>query len=368
MVRLPAAPSRRILALMADTVLELRGVTRRFGAVTAVDRLSEQLHAAEYFCILGPSGCGKTTLLRLVAGFETPDEGSILIHGRDVLGVPPERRDTNVVFQSFALFPHLTVRENIGFGLRMRRLPRQEIGGRVDEMIRLVGLEREADRLPRQLSGGQQQRVALGRALVNRPAVLLLDEPLSALDQSLRQRMQEELRAIQRNTGVAFLHITHDQAEALSLADRVAVMRAGRFEQVAAPRELYRTPATRFVAEFVGGTNLLSGRRDGADVVLLPRGTRVGPLVHPSSVPGDDVSLAVRPESLTFAATDSAHVVGRVVHAAFVGAAVEYSVLLDDDDLVLRVRAPADQDALPAEGDRVGIRIVPASVTVLPPA
>jgi spermidine/putrescine transport system ATP-binding protein len=238
-------------------VLELAGVTKQFGSVTAVDRLSERFAGGEYFCILGPSGCGKTTLLRLVAGFETPDTGTIRLHGVELTAVPPERRDVNVVFQQYALFPHLSVSDNIAFGLRMKKLPRAEVVGRVREALLLVHLDQEKDRLPAQLSGGQQQRVALARALVNRPAVLLLDEPLSALDFAMRSRMQEELRRIQRETGVTFLHITHDQSEALSLADRVAVMREGRFLQVGSPRDVYLRPASRFVASFVGAANLL---------------------------------------------------------------------------------------------------------------
>jgi spermidine/putrescine transport system ATP-binding protein len=349
---------------MQDIVLELRSVTKRFGAVTAVDALSERLSRSEYFCILGPSGCGKTTLLRLVAGFEVPDDGAILLHGRDTAGVPPERRDANVVFQSYALFPHLSVRDNVGFGLRMRKLPKSEIARRVDDIVRIVHLELEADRLPRQLSGGQQQRVALARALINRPAVLLLDEPLSALDQSLRLRMQAELRAIQRETGVAFLHITHDQGEALSLADRVAVMRAGRFEQVGTPRDIYRAPASPFVAEFVGGTNLLPGRFESAHVVVLEGGGRVSPVTAPAdTVAGDDVLLAVRGESLSFTAADDAHITGRVLHAAFAGAAIEYTV--DAGGRLLRVHVPSDAGDLPAEGDAAGVRIDAAAAVIL---
>jgi spermidine/putrescine ABC transporter ATP-binding subunit len=356
---------------MNDSILELRAVTKRFGSVTAVDALSERLRRGEYYCILGPSGCGKTTLLRLVAGFETPDAGTILLHGRDTAGVPPERRDTNVVFQNYALFPHLTVRENIAFGLRMKRLPGAGIAARVNEIIALVHLEAEADRLPRQLSGGQQQRVALARALVNQPAVLLLDEPLSALDESLRQQMQEELRAIQRDTGVTFLHITHDQAEALSLADRVAVMRAGRFEQVAPPRVLYRAPATRFVAEFVGSTNLLPARLASADTVIIGNGVRIGPLAVPAAAtPGDNVLLALRPESLAFGAPDSVQLRGRVTHAAFAGAAIDYMIRLDSHDAeapLLRVRVPADAADLPAEGTVAGVRIDASTTVVLLP-
>src|SRR5690606_37477747 len=268
--RFSAPPTRANVAMAAgETLLELNGVTKRYGAVVAVDGISASLHPGEYLCLLGPSGCGKTTLLRLIAGFEVPDGGVVRLHGRDMTSVPPERRDVNVVFQNYALFPHLTVAENVGFGLRMKGVPRAEARERVTDALRQVRLEREANRLPRQISGGQQQRVALARALVNRPALLLLDEPLSALDPELRQQVQDELRRVQRETGIAFLHITHDQDEAPSLADRVAVMRSGRFEHSGTQREVYAAPASRFVASFVGGANLLEGRVAGEGWVEL---------------------------------------------------------------------------------------------------
>jgi ABC-type Fe3+/spermidine/putrescine transport system ATPase subunit len=249
--------------MTGEVVLELDRVTKRFGRVTAVDDVSERFVRGEYCCILGPSGCGKTTLLRLIAGFEQPDAGAIRMHGADVARVPPEKRDVNVVFQSYALFPHLSVRENVAFGLRMRKLARAESADRVRDALALVHLTAEAERLPRQLSGGQQQRVALARALVNRPSVLLLDEPLSALDMTLRRRMQDELRRIQRETGVTFLHITHDQAEALSMADRVVVLVEGRILQDAPPEEVYFRPATPQAARLLGtpAMNVLAARR-----------------------------------------------------------------------------------------------------------
>jgi ABC-type Fe3+/spermidine/putrescine transport system ATPase subunit len=256
----------------------------------------------------------------------------------------------------------------------MKRLPRTEINSRVDDVIRLVHLEREADRLPRQLSGGQQQRVALARALVNRPAVLLLDEPLSALDQSLRLRMQEELRRIQRETGIAFLHITHDQAEALSLADRLAVMRAGRFEQVGPPEQVYRRPATRFVAEFVGGTNLLPCRFEAPDTVLLPGGVPLRGVAAPAGTrPGAELLAAIRPEALVFvpagSAGDGAVLHGRVTHASFAGAAMEFTLLASQGDagdgVQIRVRAPADAPGLPREGDAAAIRLDAAAAVIL---
>jgi spermidine/putrescine transport system ATP-binding protein len=351
-----------------DPVLVLDAVTRTFGSVVAVDGLSERFRRGEYFCVLGPSGCGKTTLLRLIAGFEVPDTGEIRLLGRSVAGVPPERRDVNVVFQSYALFPHLSVRDNIGFGLRMKRLGRAQIRERVDDAVRLVHLEAEADRLPRQLSGGQQQRVALARALVNRPAVLLLDEPLSALDASLRQRMQDELRALQRQTGVTFIHITHDQAEALSLADRVAVMRAGRFEQVASPHDVYLAPATAFVARFVGATNLLSARLADERTAMIGGAALRLPQPVPFARAGDSVVLAVRPERVRLGAADAELVLrGRVVQTVFAGATHECVLDLDGLQHPLRLLLPPDAEPVPANGQSVVVGIAAADVVVLPP-
>jgi spermidine/putrescine transport system ATP-binding protein len=280
----------------AEAVLELRGLAKSFGETVAVAGVSGAFPRGAYVCLLGPSGCGKTTLLRLVAGFEEPTAGDILLEGRSLAGVPPERRDVNVVFQSYALFPHLTVRENVAFGPRMRRLPAADVETRVAEALRLVRLDGLGARHPRQLSGGQQQRVALARALVNRPKVLLLDEPLSALDRSLRIAVQEELKALQRETGITFVHVTHDQSEALSLADRVVVMRGGAFEQVGAPRDVYHRPRNRFVAEFLGSSNLLEGSLESPDTVLTDGGLRLP--VDPPSGTSKRVQLCIRPEAI----------------------------------------------------------------------
>jgi spermidine/putrescine transport system ATP-binding protein len=237
--------------------IELRGVSKQFGSVRAVCEVSLTVRAGEFLTLLGPSGCGKTTLLRLIAGFETPDAGAIMIGEENVTALPPHRRNVNQVFQSYALFPHLSVRENVGFGLRMQRLPASEISRRVGEAIALVALEGCEDRKPHQLSGGQQQRVALARALAPQPAVLLLDEPLSALDARLRQSMQMELTRLQRHVGTTFVFVTHDQEEALTISDRIALVHQGRVEQCAAVHEIYHRPATAFAADFVGQTNLL---------------------------------------------------------------------------------------------------------------
>jgi spermidine/putrescine transport system ATP-binding protein len=236
--------------------VELEHVTKRFGVLTAVIDLGLEIAPGEFFTLLGPSGCGKTTTLRMVAGFEQPTEGRILIDGVDVDGVPPFKRPTNTVFQSYALFPHLSVADNVGFGLRRKGVAKGEVKQRVGEELERVGLAAEANRKPRQLSGGQQQRVALARALINRPAVLLLDEPLGALDLKLRKGLQVELKSIQRDVGITFVYVTHDQEEALTMSDRIAVMNRGRIEQLASPEEVYERPATEFVAGFIGVSNL----------------------------------------------------------------------------------------------------------------
>jgi spermidine/putrescine transport system ATP-binding protein len=281
-------------------MIELIGVRKQFGSVAAVDGVSLHVHRGEFMTLLGPSGCGKTTLLRMIAGFVTPDEGKVLLEGVDVTGLPPYRRDVNQVFQSYALFPHMNVRENVAFGLRMKKLARREIETRVSEGLALVSLSGLEDRRPAQLSGGQQQRVALARAIVCRPKVLLLDEPLAALDAKLRQGMQVELKELQRRLGITFVFVTHDQAEALVMSDRVAVMNAGKVEQVGTPREIYSEPATPFVGAFVGQANMWKGeivKRDGeyvwvrvaGDVVVRVKASAV-------SAHRDSVRVLLRPE------------------------------------------------------------------------
>ncbi len=253
---------------MNRPVIRLAGVRKAFGAAVAVAGLDLEIAAGEFFTFLGPSGSGKTTMLRLIAGFERPDAGRIELDGADVTRLPPYRRDVNTVFQDYALFPHLTLRENVGYGLRARRLPDAEVAARVGEALAMVQLAEHGARKPGQLSGGQRQRVALARALVNRPRVLLLDEPLGALDLQLRHRMQVELKALQQASGITFLYVTHDQEEALTMSDRVAVFNAGRIEQVGTPYELYERPSSAFVAGFIGTSNLL--HRQGRTLVLRP--------------------------------------------------------------------------------------------------
>ena len=287
--------------------VRLVGVRKRFGATVAVDDVSLDIGRGTIFSLLGPSGCGKTTTLRLIAGFEQPDAGDVYIRGARVTPMPPYRRDFSMVFQSYALFPHLTVAENVAFGLRMRRVPRGDRARSVDEALALVKLEALAERYPRQLSGGQQQRVALARAIVVKPAVLLLDEPLGALDKLLREEMQVELRSLQQRLGITAVFVTHDQEEALTLSDRVAVMRNGVIEQIGAPRDIYDRPRNAFVASFLGASNFIDGVVVGRDAALIVVETPAARVCVPGDkATGERVRIAVRPERLRME-RDGAH-------------------------------------------------------------
>jgi spermidine/putrescine ABC transporter ATP-binding subunit len=277
---------------VTDTV-ELRGLVKRYGTTVALDGVSLGIRPGEFFTLLGPSGCGKTTSLRSVAGFVVPDAGDVLIDGARVNDVPPHKRRVGMVFQHYALFPHRTVTQNVAFGLRMQRVEKAELGRRVADALALVQLPGHGERYPRQLSGGEQQRVALARALVTRPAVLLLDEPLGALDKKLRDHMKIELKRLQREVGITTIYVTHDQEEALTMSDRIAVMHRGRVEQVATPRELYEAPATAFVASFIGNINLLTGRVMGPGMVECG-GAKVA--ATGSAADGATVRVALRPE------------------------------------------------------------------------
>lgn len=284
---------REDTGMAADTVaVSIRGVGKRFGSVAALDDVSLDIRRGEFFSLLGPSGCGKTTLLRSIGGFEAPTEGDILIEGSSVLHLAPYERPTNMIFQHLALFPHLSVAANVGFGLRMRRADRSEAARRVEEALRLVRLEGYGARRVDQISGGQRQRVAMARALVNDPAVLLLDEPLGALDLQLRLQMQEELRRLQRQLGATFVFVTHDQGEAMAMSDRIAVMNAGRLQQVGTPAEIYERPANRFVATFVGHANLIEARLVGEAEAEAEGGLRLAGL-PPDQAPADGRVLAV---------------------------------------------------------------------------
>src|SRR5437667_3654093 len=257
--------------------IELRKVVKRYGNNNALRELDLHIHDGEFFCLLGPSGCGKTTTLNLIGGFVAPTAGTIWLRGKRIDTLPPHKRPVNTVFQSYALFPHMSVRDNVGFGLRMDRVRGPEAGRRIEEALALVGLQELGDRTPAQLSGGQQQRVAVARALIKRPAVLLLDEPLGALDLKLRQRLQVELSQIHREVGTTFVYVTHDQEEAMAMADRIAVLKAGHIEQVGSPFEIYRRPSSRFVADFIGESNFFEASLDGgaSGTVALTDGTRV---------------------------------------------------------------------------------------------
>jgi spermidine/putrescine transport system ATP-binding protein len=287
---------------LSDYAVEMRNVTKAFGDIIAVDHVNMGIRHKEFFAMLGPSGCGKTTSLRMIAGFERPTSGDILIDGKDAGVTPPFQRNVNTVFQSYALFPHMTVEQNVAFGLEMKNTAKEEIKKRVEQTLELVRLPQLAKRYPKQMSGGQQQRVALARALVNRPAVLLLDEPLGALDAKLRKEMQIELKTLQREVGITFIFVTHDQEEALTMSDRIAVFSKGKVLQVGTPLEIYERPNCRFVADFIGETNFLDGKVESVEgefATLIVGGTRkfVGRAMEGVRA-GIDASLSVRPEKV----------------------------------------------------------------------
>jgi len=345
--------------------IELRGVTKRYGSNVALREIDVEIADGEFFCLLGPSGCGKTTTLNLIGGFVGPSEGTIWLRGKRIDTLPPHKRPVNTVFQSYALFPHMTVRDNVAFGLKMDRVNRVETARRVDEALALVGLEEFGSRSPAQLSGGQQQRVAVARALVKRPAVLLLDEPLGALDLKLRQRLQVELSEIHREVGTTFVYVTHDQEEAMSMADRIAVMNQGQIEQLGTPFDIYRHPSSRFVADFIGDANFLDVRVDG-EVALLSDGTHV-PCEVGSFQQG---VLMVRPESLRVgdlnAAPDGA-VKGRVVQSSFLGTRQRVAVETQCSAVPLIVALPGEApSSAPAEDAEVAVWWAPEDAILLP--
>ncbi|MBO0868426.1 MAG: ABC transporter ATP-binding protein [Micromonosporaceae bacterium] len=350
LVEAPARPG------VAVRLVELR---RSFGPVVALDGLSLEIVPGELVALLGPSGCGKTTALRALAGLQELDSGQVFVDGRDITRVSAHRRGMGMVFQAYSLFPNMTARENVAYGLRLRRVPAAQRRKRAGELLDLVGLASHAGHYPDQLSGGQQQRVALARALAIQPKVLLLDEPLSALDAKVRAQLRDEIRAVQREVGTTTLFVTHDQEEALAMADRVGVMSAGRLQQIASPVELYERPRTAFVAEFVGLTNRLAGTAGGGSVQLL--GARV-PLL-PGSVESGPVTVLVRPESLlvTPAEPDAAErAAGRVLAATFLGALCRVRVRLDDGTVLLAQVSSVDVTQLaPGTPVRVGVRPAP---------
>jgi putative spermidine/putrescine transport system ATP-binding protein len=334
------------------TAVEFRGIRRSYGATHALDGLDLVLRPGELLALLGPSGCGKTTALRLLAGFDRPTAGAVLIGGRDVTGVPASKRDTGMVFQAYSLFPTMTAAENVAFGLRMRRVAAARRAARAAELLELVGLGERGGSYPHELSGGQQQRVALARALAVSPSVLLLDEPLSALDARVRLQLRDEIRRLQLAEGITTLFVTHDQAEALAVADRVAVLNRGRLEQVAAPQEVYARPATAFVAEFVGVVNRLPA------TVVQPGRVRVlgsvADLDGDAPAGGGELTVAVRPEALTVGPGAGSGAPGRVVSRTFLGPVTRLVVTTDAGELVVDT---VTRDGLPGLDDPTVVRL-----------
>jgi putrescine transport system ATP-binding protein len=367
---------------LTTPLLRIAAVTKRFGEFVAVDDLSLDLKAGEFFALLGPSGCGKTTLLRMLAGFEAPDRGEILLDGHDVAPVLPHRRPVNMMFQNYALFPHLSVSDNIAFGLRRAGMPAPQIAARVAELLTLVRLEGFERRKPEQLSGGQRQRVALARALARRPRILLLDEPMAALDKKLRQSTQGELKELQRRLGTTFIIVTHDQEEAMTVADRIGVMDRGRLVQVGTPRDLYETPASRWIAGFVGDINLIEGRvvaRNGRRVTVATAGGGAALVAETSgsaagAAAAGDACIAVRPEKIRLrrvdlAAPDGAanRLFGEILDVSYQGSMSAYRIVVAGG-LVLRASlANASRDASGAlvPGQKVTASFAPEDGVVL---
>ena len=353
--------------LPRENAIEVRGVSKWFGSadtrIAALANVFLPIRENEFFTLLGPSGCGKTTLLRLIAGFDFPDEGEILLYGRDIAPLPPYRRPVNTVFQSYALFPHMTVAQNIGFGLEMLGRPRAEIDARVGAMLKLVQMEALAGRRTSQISGGQQQRVALARALAPQPKVLLLDEPLSALDYKLRKEMQIELKRLQLETGITFIFVTHDQEEALTMSDRIAVMSAGKVLQVGTPRDIYDRPAERFVADFIGETNFLHAEviecgQERARV-RLASGAEISATLPEGHAVSGAVSLVVRPEHAEIVdESDGAALKGQLRNIVYLGTDTHFHLGLDDGQpFIVRQQNSRSSRQVFVPGQRAGIRI-----------
>jgi spermidine/putrescine transport system ATP-binding protein len=363
---------------MPEIDVRLDRVSKLFADLAAVDDLSLEVEEGEFFSLLGPSGCGKTTTLRMIGGFEDPTYGTIYLGELDVTDLPPYRRDVNTVFQSYALFPHLDVFENVAFGLRRKKVPKDEVQRRVQEALRLVDLEGFDQRKPPQMSGGQQQRVALARALVNRPKVLLLDEPLGALDLKLRKQMQLELKRIQQEVGITFIYVTHDQEEALTMSNRLAVMRHGRIEQLGGPEEVYEHPATEFVAGFLGASNLLDGEivsLNGTATVRLATGEVIG--ADDADLPADagsSVRVGVRPEKITIVPAEGEatsgwnHVLGTVRMSTYIGVNYQYKVEgPGGHELTVFVQNQGAAGTHPAAGQQVRLEWLPEHTFVVEP-
>ena len=352
---------------MSKPFLSIQKVRKSFGATTVVQEFDLDVNQGEFVSFLGPSGCGKTTMLRIVAGFEEPSAGKVFIGGKDVTGLKPNQRNIGMVFQAYALFPNMTVAQNIGFGLKVAGVPKADAAARVAEMLRLIKLPELGDRYPFQLSGGQQQRVALARAMAAKPQVLLLDEPLSALDAKVRVSLREEIRAIQKTLGITTIFVTHDQEEALSMSDRIVVMNNGRAEQVGTPFDVYNKPATRFVANFVGTLNVIEGKvtdpaagrvRVGSSEIVL--GQKL------AGASGDAVSLALRPEAVSVGRRDGREAIldGSIADVSFLGSVIRIRASVGDSSILLDTFNNPDAPP-PAVGDKVALAFAPADVLVL---
>jgi len=349
--------------------VRLVNVTKRFGEVTAVDDISLEIERGRFFAMLGPSGCGKTTTLRMIGGFEEPTAGTIYLGNRDVTGLPPYKRDVNTVFQSYALFPHLSIFENVAFGLRRRGTKGSELRTAVSQALELVALSGMERRKPRQLSGGQQQRIALARALVNRPRVLLLDEPLGALDLKLRKQMQLELKGIQHEVGLTFVHVTHDQEEAMTMADSIAVMNDGRIEQLGSPTELYEHPRTQFVAGFLGISNLLEGQVTGAGgpyatITLAGPSTVLVPADR-IATRGELVQIGIRPEKIRLGADERNALEGVIAERAYIGVSTQYIVETPAGAITVYLQNADAASSAASPGDRVTLSWSPEATFVV---
>ncbi|MBO31063.1 MAG: spermidine/putrescine ABC transporter ATP-binding protein [Acidimicrobiaceae bacterium] len=349
-----------------SSAVELKNVVKKFDEVTAVDDVDLTIGDGEFFSLLGPSGCGKTTTLRMIAGLELPTAGSVLIHGEEMGLKPPNKRPVNTVFQNYALFPHMTVAGNVEFGLRMKKVPKEKRSELIDWAINLVEMDGLAHRKPTQLSGGQQQRVALARALVNRPKVLLLDEPLGALDLKLRQQMQIELKNLQREVGITFVYVTHDQEEAVTMSDRIGVMHEGKLLQIGTPEDIYERPSTRFVADFIGRSNFLEATVASENEVVLSNGDRLQ--LESDHAIGESVAITVRPERLTIhkkgeSSSNQHQIDGAIDSVVYLGNAIVYSVSIDW--MHLEVRSSETSNSRYSEGDEVTVSFDPKYVSVV---
>ena len=355
--------------------IQIKGLGKVFGqgasAFRALHEIDLDIQTGEFFTLLGPSGCGKTTLLRLIAGFEAPSSGSLKINGQEVAGTGPNQRPVNTVFQNYALFPHMTVAQNIGFGLKMQGRPRAEVDATVAEMLALVRMEPMANRKPSEISGGQQQRVALARALAPRPRVLLLDEPLSALDLKLRKEMQSELKRLQTETGITFVFVTHDQEEALTMSDRIAVMSAGKILQLGAPADIYHRPAVRFVADFIGETNFLdlpvAQVADGVATLTLPGGTTVTADLPEGLAPkpGETVTTVIRPEQAQLVEPGAGDMTGHLRDVVFFGTDTHLHLTLEGGQGFTLRRQNSAPGEDPEPGTALGVRLTPGALRVL---